>query len=641
MALDLIARGGTEGVYVTSATVGDLFTPAAYSVIALIFNSSNATALTSVSGFGASWSQIIINSATAHHMHIWAGRVGASPTQDQVSVTMASSSYSADVIEITGALQSGPVTDVFVQSQIVAQYNPPSPLAIPALATFASANNFTLTIGGNSYNLDHAADTGFTILQQRTDATQARHTCVSYLAGERLNNNIVSSTNFDYKYVSGTAFEIAEEPEAAGGDIAGDAVSQTTATGDLLTPNDLAGNAVAQTVATGDITDTSIDDVNGDETLTDGQTGNTLTTTEADPVTVVKLKNGSSELTGINLAGGSGSYTFDLPDISQITANTPACFFPSATHPNVVLEINNGVDDIPVTYNKKAGWAVVDISNPQYAKGYLFEDFTPGSVSNGCQVYHSTANGTTVDDDGEINTDQTSGYLDFILIDVDDYTAKPYRAFLGYTEVTGAAVSQATATGSLTTNIDLAGAAAALSVANGQLTAQITLTGAALSSVAASAQLQTDIDLSGAAVAGASGGGALTTQITLDGAAVSQVLASGDLVAGDAGSLLGSALSSSVATGDLQTGVQLEGASYSVSAATGDLTVGVLLDGAAVADAVANGSLTTTIQLDGAAVAGAIAAAQFAVENQLYLQPDFTLDFGYLRHALSFSQEML
>lgn len=405
----------------------------------------------------------------------------------------------------------------------------------------------------------------------------------------------------------------------AGNNIAGDAVSQTTATGDLDVPVNLSGSAVSQSTATGDLTDPSIDDVNGNETIVDGQTGNTLTTTETDPVTVIKLKSGTSELSASNITGGAGSYNFDIADISAISSNTPCCFFTSASH-QVFLEVNNGIDDIEVIYNPKPTYAITEIQNPIYGPGYLFEDFTPGSVSNGCQVLYSTANDTSIGADGEINTNQVSGYLDFVILDVDDNLAKPYSAFLGYTEITGAAVTSTTASGSLSTGINLNGVSAALSVANGQLTTQITFAANAISQSVASGTLDTGTSLSGNAVSQSNAVASLTTQISLSGAAVSQALSSANLVAGN-GAMFGGASAQSSATGDLSTGINLGGVGYSVSEATGDLVIEFTFNGDAVSQAISSGSLTTSITLDGQAIANALATGSLGYAGMQFLKP--------------------
>lgn len=199
-------------------------------------------------------------------------------------------------------------------------------------------------------------------------------------------------------------------------------------------------------------------------------------------------------------------------------------------------------------------------------------------------------------------------------------------------ELSGAAVSISTATGTLITSIQLAGSAASLSTAGGNLTARITLSGAALAQAAATAALTAGAaDLAGDAHATAAAIGTLTTQIRLSGAAVSQALAGADLTTESAG-LSGSAQASATAMGLLGTGIPLvgeatatasaagslgvpillSGAAAAVSSATGELTIALALAGHSLASALASGSLTTQIRLSGAALGRAAASGALA-----------------------------
>lgn len=191
----------------------------------------------------------------------------------------------------------------------------------------------------------------------------------------------------------------------------------------------------------------------------------------------------------------------------------------------------------------------------------------------------------------------------------------------------GAATDVATATGSLTTQIPLAGAAASVAVANGVLTATIKLSGAALAQVVASASLAGGAAaLSGSATESATATGALTTQITLSGPAVAQALATAGLTtvpSGLAGSaaanasssgalftgipLVGQASALAVSAGGLTTGIPISGAAVAVSNATGALTISSGFSAAALMQAAASGTLSTQVRLNAAAVAQALA----------------------------------
>lgn len=202
----------------------------------------------------------------------------------------------------------------------------------------------------------------------------------------------------------------------------------------------------------------------------------------------------------------------------------------------------------------------------------------------------------------------------------------------GAIDLSGAALSTATAAGTLTTSVQLAGAAASLSAASGALTAQITLSGAALAQAAATAALTAGTaDLAGDAVALATALGTLTVQIRLAGDAVAQSIAAADLSTESAGlsgaaqasatgmgllgtaiPLAGQATATAAASGSLGVPILLSGAAAAVSSATGELTLALSLEGHSLATALASGSLTTAIPLSGAAIAQALASGALA-----------------------------
>jgi hypothetical protein len=210
-------------------------------------------------------------------------------------------------------------------------------------------------------------------------------------------------------------------------------------------------------------------------------------------------------------------------------------------------------------------------------------------------------------------------------------------------QITGAAASVSTATGSLTTAIPLSGSAASVSVADGLLTTQIRLSGDAImqalatgsleassaslaadgsSTVTATGQLTTEIRLSGAAIMESLAAAGLTTSpLGLSADAIASASASANLTTGIP--LLADASAIAIGSAGLTTGIQLSAAAASVSNATGDLTVTLSpgMSAAAFAQAIASGTLSTQIQLSAAATMQALATASLVsawlVDSQL------------------------
>lgn len=224
-------------------------------------------------------------------------------------------------------------------------------------------------------------------------------------------------------------------------------------------------------------------------------------------------------------------------------------------------------------------------------------------------------------------------------------------------QIAAAAAVIQTASGSLTTGIPLAGSAASITVSDGVLTANIRLSGDALSQVLASASLSGgSAALAGGANAAASASGQLTTSISLSGSAVAQALAAAGLTTGPSGlsgagsvsasgsgalstsiAMVGQASALAIATGGLSTGIQLTGSAAAVSAATGNLTISTGLSAAAFAQAAVAGTLSTQIRLDAEAVAQALASAGLSTGGSVdpFDDPRYTLRFAARNSTLT------
>ncbi len=167
--------------------------------------------------------------------------------------------------------------------------------------------------------------------------------------------------------------------------------------------------------------------------------------------------------------------------------------------------------------------------------------------------------------------------------------------------------------------INLTGAAVAQLSASGTLSTAIRLPGAAQMRATAAGTLSTGIRLAGAAAAQVSGAGTLTTAVRLAGAATMQVSAAGSL-AGAGAALAGAAYAQVSAASALSTSIALSGAASVRMSASGALAgAGAVLAGAAALQVSAAGALSTAIVLTGAAVgrmsaAGALSAARAPID---------------------------
>ncbi len=174
--------------------------------------------------------------------------------------------------------------------------------------------------------------------------------------------------------------------------------------------------------------------------------------------------------------------------------------------------------------------------------------------------------------------------------------------------ITGAATIIATATAAISTAIDLSGISASITTSTGDLNASIDLAGQATAEATASADFTASVSLSGDAFVAALASAGIDTGILLEALASGQATASGDL--SGAAALDGAALAQASTVGDLTTQIPLSGDVAGQVTATGDLASDApALQADAQSTADSNATLTTQIQLSGDAIAQALASA--------------------------------
>lgn len=169
MAITVTDRGTTSG-YGQNPSVGNTFTPAEDSII-VVFATDWADYFTAAAAanWNITFSQIgttIQNVSDPDYVSVWAGRVGASPTSDQIDMSSsASAGYDVSVIELIGVNADVSVASVFVQTISSSAYNPTDPYVINGTgfaSAFGSATNATLVFGlSGETDKTFTAQTGF------------------------------------------------------------------------------------------------------------------------------------------------------------------------------------------------------------------------------------------------------------------------------------------------------------------------------------------------------------------------------------------------------------------------------------------------------------------------------------------------
>lgn len=182
--------------------------------------------------------------------------------------------------------------------------------------------------------------------------------------------------------------------------------------------NEGSGNSFTMT---GTVTNigASIDDVNGDEIVMDGSTGNTLEVSGlAGDVTSIKFTSGAFETPALSQAGTGTSYTFAAGDQTSNVDDTAGCPMSSPSWA-VAVEASDGVTtgSLAVSRTPKAGWSVVEMVSAQPVTG-LFVARPEGAPADTSQVLHD--NTATVLPDGNYTVEgATTAMIPFQLFIAD------------------------------------------------------------------------------------------------------------------------------------------------------------------------------------------------------------------------------
>ena len=153
--------------------------------------------------------------------------------------------------------------------------------------------------------------------------------------------------------------------------------------------------------------------------IKDADTSFAFTTTGFGTVTGATITNGSHSVACTGLAGSSGSYTADAPDVSGLSADTTGAPFTSEWWDGAELEVTDGTytGQFQISWDAKTGWTVRDVAEIVYTgQGSIAENFTGGYPVQHDQIYGpsgiSVAGDLTYVADSTITTDTGIVYFD-------------------------------------------------------------------------------------------------------------------------------------------------------------------------------------------------------------------------------------
>jgi len=183
-------------------------------------------------------------------------------------------------------------------------------------------------------------------------------------------------------------------------------------------------------------------------------------------------------------------------------------------------------------------------------------------------------------------------------------------------ELAADATAQATATGSLTTQIPVSSASVVVATATGAISTSINLAASVAGVSSAFGDLSTAINMAGAAAAESAVTATLTTGIPLAADAAGQSTATAELQS-DTPELAANASGQSTATADLTTTITLSGAAIAQALATAAIDTSILLAGGASAQSDASADISTGIPLEANAAGQATATGGLTIQIQL------------------------
>ena len=197
----------------------------------------------------------------------------------------------------------------------------------------------------------------------------------------------------------------------------------------------------------------SVDDVDTDETLEDGQAAVVSThsgfTTNPDSG---KLVSGSFEYALTNFSSNATTATGDIQDIANLSGSQAGAPFTSASH-SINMQLDNSVDvesaSLAITLNPAAGWAVQEVTGVNNAtNGCVTKNFT-GTPPNTSQIAYETASNTSLDAQALLTTDIINGTINMRYWDAVTGIWEPFTVTL----VDGAIASISSRGGSVRSSI--------------------------------------------------------------------------------------------------------------------------------------------------------------------------------------------
>lgn len=189
--------------------------------------------------------------------------------------------------------------------------------------------------------------------------------------------------------------------------------------------------------AEGFVSGPSLDDVDTDEIVLDGQTAVALTYSNfTNPIDSAVLKSGSHESAMTNLSAGASSATADMPDVTQYSSVTAGCPYTTASNA-VTVDIENSGDEetasLAVTRDPPSGWVAQELTSAVKTSGSVCKAFT-GTIPDTSIIAYPTASTTAVSATGILTTNITSGSISMVYWDATAGTWQPFLVIMSGSE---------------------------------------------------------------------------------------------------------------------------------------------------------------------------------------------------------------